>query len=97
MKRCIDRFAIWFAAFFGTEASFACWTVLLVLWLVPIFLLGFGRWNSTVGLAGNTIESTFELFLAIAVLIRANQIEARQVRQMEHIEKMVEHLERAAK
>jgi len=91
-KRTIDRFAWWFADAFGSEASFGLWTVALVAWLAVIPFMGLSHWNSTIGLGGNTVESTLELFLEIAILIRANQIESRQRQQIDHIEQMVASL-----
>lgn len=92
MKRLIDRFATWFTDAFGTEMSFALWTAGLVVWLALIPVLGPGRWNATIGLGGNTVESTVELFLAIATLIRANQVLAEAKRQNGHVEDVKRHL-----
>lgn len=92
VRACIERFAIWFAESFGTTTSFAVWFLLMVAWLSIIPIVGLGQWNSTWGLGGNTTESTVELFLAVATLIRANRIDHHTAQQMNHIEALLEHL-----
>lgn len=72
-----ERFCVFFADSFGTPASFTFWALLAGVWLALIPWLGVGRWNSGPGLAGNTVESTAELFLEIAILYKANRIDSR--------------------
>lgn len=72
-----ERIAVGFADSFGTPGSFTLWAVLAVAWLALIPFLGLAHWNSGPGLAGNTVESTAELFLEIAILYKANRIDSK--------------------
>lgn len=94
MRQVIDKVAYWFADAFGTETTFGICAVLLVVWLVLIPFLGLGHWNATVGLGGNTIESTVELFLEIAILLKANQIARRQEEHRDLLDTHSRHLKR---
>ena len=88
MRAFFDRFCQGFVDLFGSPASFTFWAVLFVLWVLPMPLLGWTRWNGGLGLFGNTTESTAELFLGIATLYVANKIDARHDRQLERIEQL---------
>lgn len=88
LRHLIDRFAYWFADAFGTETAFGVCFVLLIVWLALIPVTGIGSWNATWGLGGNTSESTVELFLEIAILLKANQIARRQDEHGKHIERL---------
>lgn len=83
-----DRFARAFTRWFGSAGMFTAVTLVIILWIVPIAWLGAGGWNATAGLAGNTIESTFELLLAIAIQYTAVRVEHAQQRHMEAIERL---------
>lgn len=74
LRRLIDKVATVFTAAMGTETAFGISCVLAVIWLAMAPIMGLSHWNATLGLGGNTTESTGEWFLGIAMLIKANQI-----------------------
>lgn len=88
----ILRFCSWFARAFGSARCFTICGVLLVVWLACIPILGLAHWNASLGLGGNTAESTVELFLAIATLYVANTIDRRHDDQLARIEEILTHL-----
>jgi len=89
-QRFVDRF--------GTPTAFTITTIACVAWLLLMIPLGVARWNTSAGLAGNTVESTLELFLEIAILFVAARTDRRtaeqRVREMDQIDR-IERLEQA--
>lgn len=83
-----DRFARWFTRWFGSAATFCIVTALVLLWAAPAGWMGAGHWNSTLGLAGNTIESTAELLLAIAIQYTTSRVERQQQQHMAALERL---------
>jgi low affinity Fe/Cu permease len=88
VDRKFARFAMWFSSAFGSAKAFTITTSLVLVWLAVMPWIGIARWNASLGLAGNTAESTLELFLAIAVQYTGNRIEKRQEAHMERIERL---------
>lgn len=87
------RFAIGFSSSFGTARAFGITTALVLVWLAIMPWVGITQWNSSWGLAGNTSESTVELFLAIAVQYTTNRVEIHQHIQMEALENAMTRIE----
>lgn len=87
------RFAIGFSNSFGTAKAFGLTTALVLVWLAIMPWVGVAQWNASWGLAGNTTESTIELFLAIAVQYTTNRVERHQRSQITTLESAVEHIE----
>lgn len=86
------RFALAFSDAFGSARAFATTTALVLAWLAIMPWIGVTQWNSSWGLAGNTTESTIELFLAIAVQYTSNRIEKRQEAQMQALLTATQHV-----
>jgi len=80
VRRFIEWLSTEFVDWFGTPVMFAVWTALFAVWLLPLGLEGWARWNATWGLFGNTTESTVELFLEIAILIVARRVDVEAKR-----------------
>jgi hypothetical protein len=77
-RKVIEAVCDWYCRVFGSEAAFAVSIAVGVLWLLPLFSMGFTRWNSGIGLAGNNVESTGEWFFGVATLVVASRVSSRQ-------------------
>lgn len=78
LRKAIEAVCDWYCRVFGSEAAFAISLVACLGWLIPLFSMGFTRWNSSIGLAGNNIESTGEWFFGVATLVVATRVSNRQ-------------------
>ena len=97
MKLFIERVCQWYCDHFGTEAAFAISVCGLLVWVALIPLLGWTHWNSTVGLFGNTVESTGEWFFAVATLVTARAITTHQRREQERTDALLASIEAQSK
>jgi hypothetical protein len=95
MERLLDAFV----RIFGSKWHFFIGLACTIVWLFPIFTMGFDDWNDLIGLAGNNYESTAEYFLEIAILYTTSTTERRtakmrdsQARQLTNIETLVAQL-----
>lgn len=83
-----EKFAEWCAAFFGSPRTFGFTAALILVWIAIAPWMGWQEWNSTIGLAGNTTESTAELLLAIAIQYVCNRSEKRHDATLQRIEEL---------
>lgn len=80
------RFATWCARLMGSPRTFAVTLGLILAWLAAIPWMGMQNWNASLGLAGNTTESTIELLAAIAIQYVVNRSESGQREAIARIE-----------
>lgn len=83
-----DRFARWFTNWFGSAPAFCVVAACVCVWVSLMAFVGPARWNATLGLAGNTVQSTAELLLAIAIQYTASRVERQQQEHMAAIERL---------
>lgn len=82
-RRGIEAICDWYCRIFGSDSAFAVSLVLLVVWVAPIPFMGVTRWNATIGLGGNNVESTGEWFFAVATLVVATKMNRRQAAEQQ--------------
>lgn len=82
------RFAAACARAFGSPRTFAAVLSLILVWLAAAPFMGWQEWNASLGLAGNTAESTAELLLAIAVQYVVNRSDQRHDATLKRIEQL---------
>ncbi|MHB8511493.1 MAG: hypothetical protein ACYDCC_04880 [Actinomycetota bacterium] len=88
----VDRIMDGFIRIFGSKHHFAVAIGALVAWIAPVAFMGYSRWNGTIGLSGNTYESTAEYFLAVATLYVGAKIAGHQQKQFDHMEALKERI-----
>lgn len=77
-RRSIEAVCDWYCRVFGSPTAFAVSIIGLIVWMAPIPAMGWARWNSSIGLLGNNIESTGEWFFGVATLVIATTLNKRQ-------------------
>lgn len=93
LKRIIQAACQWYCDHFGTEMAFAISLLVFVVWVGLVPILGWTQWNSTVGLFGNTVESTGEWFFAVATLVLAGRITLHQSRERARTDALLKQIE----